>query len=62
MLIGDIDEDSDDDGYVDEETTCPGNITNNPNRELRFQIKRRTYIIATLISQGRTSRRSRKRK
>uniref|UniRef100_A0A0E0JKL5 DUF6598 domain-containing protein n=1 Tax=Oryza punctata TaxID=4537 RepID=A0A0E0JKL5_ORYPU len=35
MLIGDIDEDSDDDGYVDEETTCPGqNFTKKQAKEI----------------------------
>ncbi|EAY74752.1 hypothetical protein OsI_02645 [Oryza sativa Indica Group] len=35
MLIGDIDEDSDDDGYADEETTCPGqNFTKEQAKEI----------------------------
>ncbi len=39
MLIGDIDEDSDDDGYADEETTCPGNTTNNPVESFDSRLK-----------------------
>jgi hypothetical protein len=39
MGKGDIDEDSDDDGYADEETTCPGNTTNNPVESFDSRLK-----------------------
>ncbi|KAF2950962.1 hypothetical protein DAI22_01g226500 [Oryza sativa Japonica Group] len=53
MLIGDIDEDSDDDGYVDEETTCPGqNFTKEQEKEIMrkwletYDKKNREFMVA----------------